>query len=99
MNSDDDVKNEQLSGNKLISLTGDLTPTFSLDLFKDALYSEPISSSNLKLGEIIYFSLKWSNTENDQVQFTAKDCKIVDGQTEIYIINETCLAGVVETTR
>ena len=99
MNSDDDVKNEQLGGNKLISLTGDLTPTFSLDLFKDALYSEPISSSNLKLGEIIYFSLKWSNTENDQVQFTAKDCKIVDGQTEIAIINETCLAGVVETTR
>ena len=99
VNSDDDIKEEQLAGDKLITSTGDLTPTFSLDLFKDDQFLEEISSSNLKLGEVVYFSLKWSNTENDQVQFIAKDCQIVDGQTEVAIIKETCLAGVVETTR
>ena len=80
-------------------MVADLKPTFSISLFKDAGSSEAITSSNLKLGEVIYFSLKWSNSENDQVQYFANDCKIVDGATEVAIISETCLAGVVETTR
>ena len=99
VNSDDDVKNQQLGGDKLVSLTGDLKPTFSLSLFKDASYKEAISGSNLKLGDNVYFTLKWSNTENDQIQFFAQDCQIVDGKTEVAIIKDTCLAGVVETTR
>ena len=99
VNSDDDIKEEQLAGGKLITSSGDLAPTFSLDLFKDEKFEEAISGSNLKLGEVVYFTLKWSNTENEQVQFIAKDCQIIDGQTEVAIIKETCLAGVVETTR
>ena len=99
VNSDDEVKNKQLAGDKLISLTGDLAPTFSLDLFKDAAYLEAISPSNLKLGDVVYFTIKWSNTENDQVQFFAQDCQIVDGLKEVAIIKDTCLAAVVETTR
>jgi len=99
VNSDDEVKNKQLAGDKLISLTGDLAPTFSLDLFKDAAYLEAISASNLKLGDVVYFTIKWSNTENDQVQFFAQDCQIVDGVKEVSIIKDTCLASVVETTR
>jgi len=98
VNSDDEVKNKQLAGDKLISLTGDLAPTFSLDLFKDAAYLEAISASNLKLGDVVYFTIKWSNTENDQVQFFAQDCQIVDGLKEVAIIKDTCLAAVVETT-
>ena len=80
-------------------MTGDLAPTFSLDLFKDATYLEAISASNLKLGDVVYFTIKWSNTENDQVQFFAQDCQIVDGVKEVAIIKDTCLAAVVETTR
>jgi len=96
---DNEVKSQTLGGEKAVSLVADLKPTFSISLFKDAGSSEAITSSNLKLGEVIYFSLKWSNSENDQVQYFANDCKIVDGATEVAIISETCLAGVVETTR
>ena len=88
-----------LGGKKAVSSTADLKPTFSISLYKDAGSSEVITSSNLKLGEMIYFTLKWSNMENDQVQFFANECKIIDGTNEIAIISETCLAGVVETTR
>jgi len=96
---DNEVKSQTLGGEKAVSLVADLKPTFSISLFKDAESSEAITSSNLKLGEVIYFSLKWSNSENDQVQYFANDCKIVDGATEVAIISETCLAGVVETKR
>ena len=76
-----------------------MRPTFSISLHKDAGSSKPITSSNLKLGEVVFFSLTWSNKENQQVEFFAKDCKIIDGDTEVNIISDTCMAGVVETKR
>ena len=80
-------------------MVADLKPTFSISLYKDAGSSEPITPSNLKLGEEVFFSLTWSNKENQQVKFFANDCKIIDGATEVNIISETCVAGVVETKR
>ena len=76
-----------------------MRPTFSISLHKDAESSEPITPTNLKLGEVVFFSLTWSNKENQQVEFFAKDCKIIDGATEVNIISDTCVAGVVETKR
>ena len=57
--NDKEVKSQMLEGEKTVSLAADLKATFSISLHKDAGSSEPITSSNLKLGEV-YFSLSWS---------------------------------------
>ena len=43
-----------LEGEKTVSLAADLKATFSISLHKDAGSSEPITSSNLKLGEVFF---------------------------------------------
>jgi len=98
INDDNDVKSTQLGGEDELSLTGDLVPTFTIALYKDAAHTIAITSENLKLGEEVFFVITWLNNENSQVSFFAKQCQIIDGATEVSIISETCLAGVVDVT-
>ena len=96
---DGEVKKSQVGGRGSLSLTGDLSPTFSIGLFKDAGLLEAINEENLKLGQVIFFTITWKNPENVQVNFFAQECKVVDGSIEISIIKDTCAAGVVEVKK
>ena len=96
---DEEVKKTRLGGRESLSLTGDLTPTFSISLFKDADLHELINAQNLKLGETIFFTIIWENSENVQVNFFAQECRVVDGSVEVSIIKDTCTAGVVDVEK
>ena len=94
------MKSSQLGGFKEASKTpvadADLVTTFDVKLYLDASYSVLINAGNLKLGSELYIVIDWQNGENSQVSFFAKECKIVDGATEVAIIKDSCLAGVVD---
>lgn len=93
------VKKTQLGGRESLSLDADLAPTFSIGLFKDLGLQERINAQNLKLGQTIFFTIIWDNSENVQVNFFAQDCRVVDESVEVPIIKDTCTAGVVDVKK
>ena len=99
LGDDETVKKTRLGGQDSLSRIGDLRATFSIGLFKDSRLQEHINANNLKLGEIIFFTIIWENSDNVQVNFFAHECQVVDGSIEVSIIKDTCAAGVVDAKK
>ena len=55
--------------------------------------------SELVLGDELFFTIVWENSENSQVEFLAQNCMIIDGSVQVPIIKDTCLAKVVDVKK
>ena len=55
--------------------------------------------SELVLGDELFFTIVWENSENSQVEFLAENCLIIDGSVQVPIIKDTCLAKVVDVKK